>query len=244
MKRSFRSKYHLLLLVLFVTIILQSVLMLITIDNAKSLNQLTNDMHSIIIIFMFIIFVYVIVIYNYIPFRVSKAIKEIQVIIDDISDGNYTLDIDQSLYDADGSIQNLVHALKKMLNIIVRFDQLKADKIFEHNQRIHQLINLLPEMILILSANAETIYINESFRKMYGGILENMSISELILKDEFDNSVFHVILESIRNGNNVYNHTVKNPKKKAEIVINGSIVRNRKGNSNGAVYLLKYVSNE
>jgi hypothetical protein len=35
-------------------------------------------------------------------------------------------------------------ALQKMLNILMRFDMVKADKIYEHHQRITQMINILP----------------------------------------------------------------------------------------------------
>ncbi len=239
MKQSFKSKYHILILVLFGLIVLQSILLLYAIDQAKSLKQLSGDMQSIIILFIFIIFIYVIVIYNYIPFRLNRALKEIQNIIDEISDGNYSLDIDPTIYDGDSVIQNLVYAIKKMLNIIVRFDQLKAEKIFEHNQRIQQLINLLPQMVLILSSSTEVIYLNDSFRKRYINITENVNINELIIKDEFNNSVFACIVNSIREGNNIYDKIVKHSSSNDSMLINGTMIRNRKGNSSGAVFVLE-----
>ncbi len=239
MKKSFRTKYHIMLMILFAMIILQSVLLLISADNANSLNSLRGSIQSIIIVFMFVMFIYVIVMYNYIPFRVDKALKDIQGLINEISDGNYTLDIDSTMYDSDKSIAEMVSSLKKMLNIIVRFDQLKADKIYEHNQRIQQLINLLPEMVVILSANAETIYLNQSFRQRFRGINENLSLNEIIISDEFENQIFNSLLDALRYGNNIYNEVITDPKTASRITVNGSIVRNRNGNSSGAVFVLK-----
>lgn len=239
MKRSFNSKYHILIMILFGMIVLQSVLMLYAIDDAKSLKQLSGDMQSIIIIFFFIIFIYMIVIYNYIPYRLNRALREIQGVIDEISDGNYSMEIDPTIYDNDSIIQNLVLALKKMLNIIVRFDLLKADKIFEHNQRIQQLMNLLPQKIIILSANGEAIYINDAFRKTFDSITENVNINELIFKDEYKSKLFSLIIDALRNGNNVYNAVVTSQETSESVSINASIVRNRKGVSSGAVFVLE-----
>ncbi|MDZ4120971.1 MAG: hypothetical protein U1C33_01025, partial [Candidatus Cloacimonadaceae bacterium] len=231
MKRSFKTKYHVLIIILFVIVTFQSVILLFASEHATSLKQLTGDIQSIVIVFLFIIFIYLLVIFNYIPFRLNKLVKEFQSIVDEISDGNYSLQIDPSLYDGDGSVQNLVMAMTRMVNIIVRFDQLKAEKIFEHNQRITQLINLLPQMVIILSANGEVIYLNDSFRKSFPAIQDNMNLSEMIIKDEFHQKVFNLIIDALRNGSNVYEELVKDRANSAEFRINGSLVRNRKGNS-------------
>ncbi len=60
------------------------------------------------------------------------------------------LDIDSSIYDQDKDFQELIYALDKMPKFIIRFDQVKADKIFEHHQSIQLLINLLPQSIFKL----------------------------------------------------------------------------------------------
>lgn len=244
MKHSFKSKYHVLIVILFAMVVIQSIILLYSLDQANSLRQLKTDMQSTIIIFMFIIFIYMIVIYNYIPFRLARALKEIRSLIDDISDGNYDLDIDPSIYDEDSMIRALVLSLKKMLTIIARFDQLKADKIYEHNQRIQLLLNLVPQMAIILSANADAIYINDTFREHFDTIAENVNLNEVIIKDDFISKVLSVMTDALRNGNNIYEAKVQDTESGRTMILNGSIVRTRKGTPGGAVFLMQLHSND
>jgi len=161
MKRSLKSKYHLLIAILFGMIALQTTILLFAVSQAKDLLSLASDIHSIVIIFVFGIFVYIVILYNYIPFKLHKAIADVQSLVERITGGNYQIDIDSSVYDQDKDFQSLIYALDKMLGIITRFDQAKAEKIYEHHQRIQMLINLLPQSILIIGANGDVVYCNE-----------------------------------------------------------------------------------
>jgi len=197
-----------------------------------------------VIIFVFIIFVYIVILYNYIPYRLHKAILEVEKLIEEISTGNYQIDIDSSIYDQDKDFQELIYALDKMLGIIARFDQAKADKIFEHHQRLQLLINLLPQSVLITGANGDVVYCNEPLRKRFPMISETVNLNELIWKNDYHNRIFSVILDSLRYGNNIYDVIVEDVVYLDKVRINGSIVRNRKGLSTGAVYVLEFYDNE
>ena len=244
MKRSFKAKYHILIIILFAMVVLQSILMLYALDSASSLKELKADMQSIIIIFMFVIFIYMIVIYNYIPYRLSKALQEIRNLIAEISDGNYDIKIEENIYDEDETIQALVNSITKMLTIVSRFDLLKADKIFEHNQRIQQLLSLVPNMTIILSANADTIYLNERFRQYFDNISENINLNELIIRDEYRARILQSMTNAVREGNNVYKKLVSNASGTSQMQIDGKIVRNRKGDPAGAVFILTIIKDE
>lgn len=241
MKKSFKQRYHLLIIVLFSIIVLESILLLVSLASARNLAGLVSDMQSIIIIFVFAIFVYLIVMYNYIPLRMHKALKEVRDKIDEISQGNYYLDFDASLYDQDKDIQELIHALQKMLTIIIRFDTAKADKIFEHHQRINQLINMLEQAILITSINGDVIYCNDVFRRAYPSISEMSNLNELIFKDDFNRNLFDTILAALRYGNNLSEIVVRDPEGNRAMNIEGTIIRNRKGVGTGAVFVLDKV---
>lgn len=238
MKRSFNFKYRLLIIILFGIIVLESLLLLVTLSGTAQIQTMVSDMQSIITIFVFLIFVYLVVMYNYIPFRTHRAIKELHSIVDQISNGNYNIDIDSSMYDQDKDIQDLILSLQKMLVIINRFDQVKADKIFEHHQRIQQLINLIPDYIIITSINGDLIYCNEAFRKEYPAINEMSNLNELIFKDDFNRRLFDTVLEALRYGNNLYDSRIAAADGSRCLVVNGSIVRNRTGISSGAVFIL------
>ena len=244
MKRSFKTRYHIMIAILFGIIVLQTLTMLFSVDQAKDLTTLASEIHSIVIILVFIIFVYIVILYNYIPYRLHKAILEVEKLIEEISTGNYQIDIDSSIYDQDKDFQELIYALDKMLGIIARFDQAKADKIFEHHQRLQLLINLLPQSVLITGANGDVVYCNEPLRKRFPMISETVNLNELIWKNDYHNRIFSVILDSLRYGNNIYDVIVEDVVYLDKVRINGSIVRNRKGLSTGAVYVLEFYDNE
>jgi signal transduction histidine kinase len=230
--------------ILFGIIVLQTIALLFSVARAQDLLTLANDIHSLVIIFVFIIFVYIVILYNYIPYRLHKAIQEVEKLIEEISTGNYQIDIDSSIYDQDKDFQELIYALDKMLGIIARFDQAKADKIFEHHQRLQLLINLLPQSVLITGANGDVVYCNEPLRKRFPMISETVNLNELIWKNDYHNRIFSVILDSLRYGNNIYDVIVEDVVYLDKVRINGSIVRNRKGLSTGAVYVLEFYDNE
>jgi len=66
----------------------------------------------------------------------------------------------------------------------------------------------------------------------------------LIWKNDYHNRIFSVILDSLRYGNNIYDIIVEDVVYLGKVKINGSIVRNRKGLSTGAVYVLEFYDNE
>jgi len=244
MKRSFKTRYHILIAILFGIIAFQTLILLFSVAQAQDLATLASDIHSIVIIFVFIIFVYIVILYNYIPYRLHKAIYEVEQLIEEISSGNYQVDIDSSIYDQDKDFQELVNALNKMLEIITRFDQAKADKIFEHHQRLQLLINLLPQCILITGANGDVVYCNEPLRKRFPMISETVNLNELIWKNDYYSRIFAVIMDSLRYGNNIYDVIVEDVVYLGRVRINGSVVRNRKGISTGAVYVLEFYNSE
>jgi signal transduction histidine kinase len=244
MKRSLKSKYHLLIAILFGIIALQTTILLFAVAQAKDIISLASDIHSIVIIFVFGIFVYIVVLYNYIPFKLHKAIADVQSLVERITGGNYQIDIDSSVYDQDKDFQSLIYALEKMLDIITRFDQAKADKIYEHHQRIQMLINLLPQSVLIVGANGDVVYCNNQLRKRFPVVSEMVNLGEVIWKSDYHSRVFAAILDALRYGSNIYDVLVEDLVYLDKVRINGSIVRNRKGISSGAVYVMDFIDHE
>lgn len=244
MKRSLNRRYHILIVVLMGLIMLQSLLLLISLGQLKGNRSQINDIQSIVIIFFFVIFVFGIVLYNYVPFRLRRAFGEIRALIDEISHGNYMIDIDSSMYDQDTDIQDLILAIQRMLHILMRFDQVKADKIYEHNQRIQQLINILQQQVIICNANGDIVYCNDSVRRMYPIISEMVNLNELIIKDRFDEEVFNTLSNALRYGNNLVDKVIQHPGDDRFALLNGCVIRNRKGVSTGAVFVMAIRDNE
>lgn len=241
MKQSIKKRYHLMLVVLFALIVLQFIVVLFTIGQADNLYLLASDIQSIMIVFLFAIFIYMVLIYNYLPYRLSRAVKRVQDLIEEISNGNYQIDIDSTRFEHDHDFQELIFSLKKMLDIIMRFDAVKADKIYEHHQRLNQLINLLSEIVLIVTVNGDIVYINEVFRKRFPTITDTGNLNEVIQKDDFNARIFDMINKSLRFGDNIYDETVQIEGSSQTALIKGSVIRNRKGVASGGVYTVEII---
>lgn len=240
MRQSFKKRYHALITVLFLIISLEFIVVLYTIGQATDIYSLASDIQSIMIIFMFGIFIYLVIIYNYLPFRLHRSVQRVQELVEEISSGNYQLDIESSLLDQDRDFQELILSLQKMLDIIIRFDAVKSDKIYEHHQRIGQLIDLLPLSVIITTLNGDLVYLNDKFRQRFPGIDEQNNLNDLLLKDKLYHRIFDLIRESLRLGNNIYDALLEDENSPIKVLIKGSIIRNRKGNASGAVITMEF----
>jgi PAS domain-containing protein len=117
----------------------------------------------------------------------------------------------------------------------------KADKIYEHHQRLNQLINLLSEIVLIVTVNGDIVYINEVFRKRFPTITDTGNLNEVIQKDDFNARIFDMINKSLRFGDNIYDETVQIEGSSQTALIKGSVIRNRKGVASGGVYTVEII---
>lgn len=240
MKQSIKKRYHTMIAVLFLVIIMQFVAVLYSISGASDILRMAADIQSIMLIFLFAIFIYLVIIYNYLPFRLKRSIDRVRELVEEISEGNYQLDIESSLLGQDEDFTELTYALQKMLDILKRFDRAKSEKIYEHHQRIGQLIDLLPVDVIIASISGDLVYLNDKFRLRYPSIEDSMNLNELFFKDRFNTQVFDILQDAMRLGNNVYDELVTDDEGKQKVLIKGSIVRNSKGNASGAVFTLDF----
>lgn len=229
--------------VLLGIVLLASVLELIMIARAKSLSGLANDLQTILIVFLFIVFIYVVVAFNLVPARLRKSLGQVNNLVTEISQGNYQIEIDPANFDSDKELQALVKSLGKMLNVLNRFDQSKAEKIYEHHLRLQLLMNLLPQISLIALTGGEIKYCNDALRRRYQMISEEQNINEALFKDLFDQNIFGRIYEALRYGDNLYDVKIPSPDNKQLATLNGAIVRNRKGVATGGVFIIDIKEN-
>ncbi len=239
MKLSFIARIRLLLGILFLLILLQFALVLAGINGATNIFSLASDIQSIMLAFSFLIFLYIVFLINYLPFRLRQSEKRLEALIAEISKGDYKIDIASFIADEDPNFHPLITAIGEMLKRIDRFDDAKAAKVFEHHQRIMLLLNLLSQECLILNIDGEIIYMNDSFRRQHPEIPDNCIIGEKIIRDDGEAAVFDTISEALRQGNNVYDFKAVSNNNLTRLCLNGSIVRDRKGNPDGGVFLIE-----
>lgn len=226
------------MIIFFGIFILESALILLAVINPVSLDQLRENIHSIVILFIFVLFVYFLVLFYYIPYKYDQGLKQIYHIMDEISEGKYQIDLELKTHLQYAEIADLITAMQKMMTIVIRFDSLKAEKIFEHHQRIQQLINMLPEGCLILSLIGEIQYVNETLKQEFPELAENLNIIETLLPAYIESDLKPLILTSLRNGENIKQQTFIVGVEGKPYNLSGSIVRNRKGQPVGAIFII------
>lgn len=223
-------------------VLLETIIMLVIISRGKELEAVANDLQTTLIVSVLVIFIYAVVIYNLIPELLKRSLGRTGKIISEIAHGNYEVDIDGEINAnaKDRELSGLLDGLKSMLRSIHGFDQAKENKIYEHDQRIKQLINLLPQGALIALNNGDISYCNDALRRRYNVLNDVKNVRDLKLKSEFDQKVFRKIYESLRFGDNLYDVKIPAQDYQQEALLNGSIVRNSRGESIGGVYTLAF----
>lgn len=242
MKKSLIKRYHLALAILLGLVLLETVVMLVILGRSRDLKSLVNDLQTTLIVSVLVIFIYTIVIYNLIPVMLKRSLGHTGKIVSEIAHGNYEIDIDGEIAANadDKDMQSLLEGIKSMLRSIHGFDQAKENKIYEHDQRIKQLINILPLGVVIALNNGDISYCNDALRRRYPLLNESRNIRELNLKSDFDQRIFQKIFDSLRQGDNLYDNRIPDTSYQRQVLLNGSIVRNGKGESIGGVYTLAF----
>lgn len=238
MQKSLKSRYQTLLLIFFIIVIMKAAMLLLVLHGQQNLMQLKDSIRSVIILFMLVQFIYFIIMYYYVPYKYDRALQELYQLIQEISEGKYQIDLEAKTHNQSKEISGLMVAMQKMMNIIIRFDSLKADKIYEHHQRIQSLINMIPEGCLIISIIGEIVYINDFVKAKFPALSENLNILESLLPEYIEDDFKPLLVESIKSGTNLHDKKLLIKTTGESIAINSSIVRNRKGQAIGAIFIL------
>jgi len=238
MKKSLKNRYQILIMIFFAVFVIESALILVAVYHNNDITMLKSDLQSIVILFILVQFIYFIVLFYYIPYQYEQALREIYQIFQEISEGKYQIDLESKTFNQSKEISDLMAALSRMMNIIIRFDSLKADKIYEHHQRIQMLLSMIPQGCLIISIIGEIVYINDYVKTNFPALQENLNILETLLPDYMEDELKPLIMESIKTGNNLHDKVVLISSQDTSYKLNSSIVRNRKGQPIGTIIII------
>ncbi len=238
MKRSIKSRYQMLLIIFFTIFVVESVLVLFTVIRPIGLPQLKSDLQSVLIIFFFIQFIFFIVLLYYIPYLYDRSLREIDMLIQEISEGKYEVDLELKTHNQSAEVVSLMTALQRMMNIIIRFDTLKGDKIYEHHQRLMTLVHLIPQGCLVVTVVGEIVYMNDFIKDNFPELAENLNIMETLLPEYLEDNLKPIILHCMQNGESLKGRSFKLPESGLSYRLDCGIVRNRKGQPAGAVFII------
>ncbi|HOD17251.1 MAG TPA: hypothetical protein PKJ14_01210 [Candidatus Cloacimonadota bacterium] len=237
MKKSLQSHFRLLLFFFFLVSILESVLIFLAVRQTDNPQKLVSDTHLLVLLFLFIQFVFFVILYYYIPYQYSRAFEELKKIMKEISEGKYQFDLENRTAHQAREIADLMSALQDMMNVINRFDSLKTEKISEQHIRTQQLINMLPQGCLIMNITGEILYVNRVAAKFFPELTENLNILETYLTQTVETEFKPLLINSIKSGENLHNRKLGISELGITLNINSSIVKNRKNQPTGVIFL-------
>jgi len=237
MKLSFTGKLRLIIMVLFLISMVQGIIVLHLVITGQDMHQVRLDIQNTIYITLFMQFLVTIILVFYIPVFLHKAFGDIHVILKDIAQGMYSLEIDLPTYEnmVDKEIFAVIKSISDTLRSVKNFDKLKKDKIVEHHNRIISILNLAENGFLILDVEGNIVYINDKVTDIFPNLNEGVNITETNFAPEIENSIKKFILPILKNRSSVDNQQYFMPTLKRHIGLNCGIVRDSYGGVKGTV---------
>lgn len=237
MKLSFTGKLRLIIMVLFLISMMQGIIVLHLVITGQDMHQVRLDIQNTIYITLFMQFLVTIILVFYIPVFLHKAFMDIHVILKDIAQGMYSLEIDLPTYEnmVDKEIFAVIKSISDTLRSVKKFDKLKKDKIVEHHNRIISILNLAENGFIILDVEGNIVYINDKVTNIFPNLNEGVNVTETNFAPEIENSIKKFILPILKNKSSVDNQQYFIPTLKRHIGLGCGIVRDSYGGVKGTV---------
>ncbi len=237
MRLSFTGKLRFIIIIIFAISLVQGLIVLHLVRVSQDMPQLQLDIQNVVSIALFMQFLVIITLVFYIPIFLRKSFSEIHVILKDISQGIYNLEIDLNLLEkkVDKEIFAVIDTIAYTLKSIQSFDKLKKDKIVEHHNRIISILNLAENGFLILDNYGNIVYLNDRVTDYFPTIIESISVEETNFPPEVENSIKKYILPILKHKSSQESQQFFIPTLKRHIGLHCSMVRDSYGVVKGTV---------
>lgn len=237
MKKSFTAKIRFIIILLFLISIIQGFIILQIVDYTEDMERAKMDIINTIFITFFLQFVLVIVLFFYIPVFLRKAFSDIHQILKDITLGVYNIDIDEENLktNTDREFYEVIESIQTALESILKFDNLKKDKIIEHHNRILALLKLTTDGFIIIDINGNIIYLNDAVSDHYPSLSEKANIIDSNFPPEIEKNIKDYCLSVINSKSKKPSKKFYSTSLKWHVNMNSAIVRGLSGEAKGAV---------
>jgi signal transduction histidine kinase len=237
-KDSFITRLRVFLALFMLLVIVNAALVITSSNGSNDITQIKADIINIEYIFLFIIFLFAVMLFFYIPLMLNRKLIKIHHLLREITEGNYYPDIDMKQFDQDKEFLDFVSAIQKMLKVVVKFDQLKAEKITEHNNRIIGLLNLACNGFIIVSESGDVIYTNDQVKDNFMEFQQNTNFYDDIYSADIEKLIKPYVIGILRSGSKGKDQAVQFESLKLEIIVKSYIVRDENGEPTGAIIAL------
>ncbi len=243
------KRIRILIMVFLSLFILQSVFLLITlVDNSTKIDsQEFEDFKNIVInlqlVFMFLFFFVSVIYFFFIPVFLRRSLRDTDHIINEISRGNYKIDINEYDYKKrnDPEIVKIIMSMQKMINVILSFDQAKKEKIIEHYSRLNSIMRILDSGIVILKLDGEISFVSDVASEHFPGLEQDINLISNGFSPEIENNIKKYAMIVLKSRSQQADQQFFFPSQKRHLNLKSSIVRNESGEAIGAVIAIQSI---
>jgi len=237
MKISIKKRISIFLITILVLAFIQYILITLSLTQSRDLQLTYNEVRNIMLVILILQASIVIFLISYLPTYLKKMLSAIDNIISEVSRGNYNQDIDIDNYrkSYDKELADVVETLQKMLNIILKFDSLKKEKIQEQRGRIVALLNLTENGFMIVNKKGDIVYVNDFIKEHFPNMNEDINLLETNFGLEIDNNIKKYVSTIIKTQAKNRQQRFYMASMKRHIVLRSELVRDANGNFIGSV---------
>ncbi len=243
------KRIRILIAVFLSLFILQSIFLLITlVDNSTKIDtsefeEFRNILLNMQLVFLFLFFIVSVIYFFFIPVFLRRSLKDSSHIIDEISRGNYKIDINEYDYKKrnDPEIVKIIMAMQKMINVILSFDQAKKEKIIEHYSRLNSIMRIVDSGIVILKLDGEISFVSDVASEHFPGLVRDVNLISNGFNPEIENNIKKYAMSVLKSRSQQSDQQFFFPSQKRHLNLKSSIVRNESGEAIGAVIAIQSI---
>jgi len=236
-KISIKKRISTFLLMFLFLSALQYILVSMSLNQSRERILSYSEIRAILLTVLLLQAFIVIILVSFLPSYLQKMCLVIKTITDDISRGNYNQNIDLIEYGKafDKELVEVVESLQKMLNVILKFDSLKKEKIQEQRGRIVALLNLTENGFMILNKKGDIVYTNDLLMQHFPTMREDKNIVETNFGLDIDNNIKSYVTNIIKTKSKSRPKQFYMASMRRHITLRSELVRDADGNFIGTV---------
>ena len=237
------KRIRILITIFLALFILQSVFLLITVvDNSTKISspefeEFKNILFNLQLVFFFLFFIISVIYFFFIPVFLRRSLKDTDHIINEISRGNYNIDINEYDYKKrnDPEIVKIIMAMQKMIKVILSFDHAKKEKIIEHYNRLTSIMRIVDSGIIVLKLDGEISFVSDTASEQFPGLESDINLISNGFSPEVENNIKKYAMTVLKSRSQQADQQFFFPSQKRHLTLKSSIVRNETGEAIGAV---------
>ncbi|HNX01343.1 MAG TPA: hypothetical protein PLE74_07690 [Candidatus Cloacimonadota bacterium] len=234
-KDSFIARLRVFLALFMLFVIVNAALVISETQSTNDIYQIKSDIQNIEYISVFVFFLLAVVLFFYFPLMLHRKLSEIHRLLREITEGNYYPEIDMKKFDQDKEFLDFVKAIQKMLQVVVKFDQLKAEKITEHHNRILGLLNLSCTGFMIVSESGDVIFTNDLIKDNFPEFQRSMNFYDDIFSPAIEGNIKPYIIQILRSGSKGKDMKIELESMNHPVTVKSYVVRDEAGEPIGAI---------